>query len=61
MSDQGKLVALRAACWVARLKDAPRGHKRWWRLTLWLLEERYSVAKRIGGYDLAKTYDYIPF
>ena len=53
--------ALRMACKLARLTDAPRGHGRWWKLTLWLLEERYTEAKKRGGYDFAKNYDYIPF
>lgn len=56
-----RLRLLRAACFVLRVTDMPRGQGRWYRLTLWLCEERYQAAKALGGRDFARPYDYIPF
>ena len=56
-----RLRLLRVACAALWLTDKPRGKNRLYRLTLWLLEERYQAAESLGGRDLARTYDYIPF
>ncbi len=55
-----RFAVLRAVC--ALLPgDYPRGPVRVWRVWLWLLEARYREAERIGGRDLARHYDYVPF
>ena len=73
MSDAGRSQSLlgarwrlrlfAAACVALRLTDAPRFRfgRHVYRLTLWLLDQRYQAANALGGRDFARTYDYIPF
>jgi hypothetical protein len=56
-----RLRALDIACRVLRVNDIPRGRKRWFRITLRLLEARYRTAKDLHGHDFARRYDYVPF
>lgn len=56
-----RLWVLDAACRLLRVRDIPRGRKRWFRVTLWLLENRYHTALELHGSDFARRYDYVPF
>jgi hypothetical protein len=55
------LRLLRLACFALRLDDIPRGRRRWYRMTLWLLEQRYTTAAALHGRTFARRYDYVPF
>lgn len=56
-----RLWALDVTCRLLRVRDIPRGRNRWFRVTLWLLDNRYRTARALRGPDYARRFDYVPF